>query len=303
MIEGFADKLFRNIERCGTCACVGIDPVFERFPWYLRCKSKSNATRAKSILEFCKGVVDAVVDHVALIKLNIAFFEPYRGPGIEAYHAAVRYGHKRGLLVIGDIKRGDIGHSSASYAAAHLVGEGPDDPAIPDAVTISGYLGLDGVAPFIEVATQMGRGIFILVHTSNESASQLQHLKLQNGPMVVEAMACLVHDWGLDSIGDCGYSNIGAVSAPGDVDTAKKLRKLMPNSILLVPGFGTQGRSIGQVGACFDSKGWGAIVNASRSVTYTFDTNIIKPAERWLDDVECACEEFVKALGAIRHHH
>ncbi|GJM26734.1 MAG: orotidine 5'-phosphate decarboxylase [Phycisphaerae bacterium] len=302
MAEGFADNLVRGIERCGTCACVGIDPVLERLPASLGASETADRMVSARVLErFSKGVIDAVADRVPVVKLNIAFFEPFRGAGIDAYYESVRHAHQRGLLVIGDIKRSDIGHSSASYAAAHLIGDGPTDDSIPDAVTISGYLGIDGVAPFIEAANTTGRGVFVLVHTSNASAKQLQHLPLERGGMVVEEVASLVHEWGQSSVGESGFSGIGAVAAPGSLEIAQGLRKLMPQGIFLVPGFGAQGRSVEQVAACFDDRGMGAIVNASRSVIYAHE-NAGDEVSAWQDSVAHACDEFVSALTAIHYN-
>ncbi len=302
MADGFADRLVRRVQTCGTCACVGIDPDLERLPASLRVGESTDRKTSAGVLEqFSKDVIDAVADRVAVVKLNIAFFEPFRGAGIDAYHESVRHAHDRGLLVIGDIKRSDIGHSSASYAAAHLIGDGPTDDSIPDAVTVNGYLGSDGVAPFVEAANATGRGIFVLVHTSNASAAQLQHLPLGNGNMVVEEVAALVHEWGKSSIGASGFSNIGAVAAPGNLEIARKLRRLMPHGIFLVPGFGAQGRSVEQVAACFDENGKGAIVNASRSVIYAYESSDGGDAS-WQESVARACDEFVAALASIHEN-
>lgn len=302
MAEGFADRLMQGIERRGTCACVGIDPVLERLPESLRGGDSADRKRSAGLLEqFSKGVIDAVADRVPVIKLNIAFFEPFRGAGVDAYHESVRYAHERGLLVIGDIKRSDIGHSSASYAAAHLIGDGTDDDSIPDAVTINGYLGIDGVLPFVEAANNTGRGVFVLVHTSNKSAAQLQHLTLKDDRMVVEEVAGLVEAWGKSSIGSSGFSSIGAVAAPGNLEIARTLRSLMPHGIFLVPGFGAQGRSVEQVAACFDERGHGAIVNASRSVIYANEEGECSDAT-WQESVARACDEFTTALKSIHEN-
>jgi orotidine-5'-phosphate decarboxylase len=292
----------RGVERCGTCACVGIDPVLERLPPSLGTSESTDRKASARLLErFCQEVIDAVADRVAVVKLNIAFFEPFRGAGVDAYYESVRHAHERGLLVIGDIKRSDIGHSSAGYAAAHLIGDGPDDDSIPDAVTINGYLGIDGAAPFVDAAVATGRGVFVLVHTSNASAAQLQHLPLERGDLVVEEVADLVHSWGKSSVGSSGFSSIGAVAAPGKLEIARKLRSIMPHAIFLVPGFGAQGRSVEQVAACFDERGRGAIVNASRSVIYSHGDGDSDNAN-WQESVARACDEFVAALASIHQN-
>lgn len=290
MTTHFADRLTEAIRQRGTPACVGFDPVFERLPAELR---GDPASAASAFVSFGRQVFERVAPLVGVVKINIAFFEPYRGPGVDAYFELVRIARQLGLMVIGDVKRGDIGHSSAAYAAAHLDGDAAD------AVTVHSYLGRDGVLPFIESAGAAGKGVFVLVHTSNASAGEVQHVRLAEGELLASRMARLVDEWGRapELIGKCGYGCVGAVVAPDDVSLARKLRSDMPRSIFLVPGFGAQGREVEQVAACFKPDGSGAIVNASRSVIYAFD-----PAGRggvWAGEIEAACRKFVNDLKAI----
>lgn len=290
MATHFADRLTKAIRQSGTSACVGFDPVLERLPRELRC-GPSQAPAA--FVSFGRQVLERVAPLVAVVKINIAFFEPYRGAGVDAYFELVRFARDLGLIVIGDVKRGDIGHSSAAYAAAHLAGDAAD------AVTVHSYLGRDGVMPFVETAAGAGKGVFILVHTSNASAGEVQHLQLAEGELLAMKMARLVDEWGSAEglIGECGYGCVGAVVAPDEVNLARKLRSAMPRSIFLVPGFGAQGRDLEQVSACFKPDGTGAIVNASRSVIYAFD-----PAGRsvaWPGEIEKACRKFVSDLKAV----
>jgi orotidine-5'-phosphate decarboxylase len=303
MSKHFADRLIHALKARNTPACVGFDPLYDRLPEPLRAlhgAAPSPAQTAAAITAFGKRVFELVAPLVGVVKINIAFFEPLRAVGFEAYFELIESARRAGLIVIGDVKRGDIGHSSAAYAVAQLAdGESPG----PDAVTVSGYLGIDGVQPFLDVARERNKGVFVLVHTSNASAGQLQHLTTPDGLEVAEHLAGLVNDWAHREgmVGDSGFSNVGAVVAPGDVDRARRLRARMPDSIFLVPGFGAQGRSVEQVAACFKPGGAGAIVNASRSVLYAFeDARLLARSNGdWAQCVEQACSDFVEALRAI----
>lgn len=297
----FADRLRAAVARRGTPACVGIDPVFAGLPACLREGVDAVSSGAvEAIATYGRGIVEAVADMVGVVKINVAFFEPYRGAGLDAYFDLVAFARSAGLVVIGDIKRGDIGHTSAAYAAAHL----GDRDSGPDAVTINGYFGTDGVAPFLDVCRREGKGVFVLVHTSNASAGEVQHIATADGSNVAQRMASLVAGWSRQDgmIGTCGESCVGAVVAPDDVDRARSLREAMPDSVFLVPGFGAQGRSVEQVAACFRSGGTGAIVNSSRGVIRAYEKEEYAPKreEDWADSVRQACRDFVEALSGIR---
>lgn len=301
MSENFADRLIAAVRQRGTWACVGIDPVYTQLPEALRAAHPE--TRAVEALRaFCRGVLEAVAPQVAVVKLNIAFFEPYRGSGVELYYEMVAYARKLGLIVIGDVKRGDIGHTSMAYARAQLADS--DAGLGPDAVTLSGYFGIDGVEPFLEICRAQGKGIFVLVHTSNASAGQVQHAALADGSNVAEQMARLVSEWGrMEGMrGRCGLSAVGAVVAPGELSRARQLRKLLPEAVLLVPGFGAQGRSLEQVAACFRADGGGALVNSSRGVINAYaDAQYAPPQpERWTESVARACGDLVTAVGKMQ---
>lgn len=299
----FGDRLQAAINQRNAPVCVGLDPLFEKLPPALR-TGDDLASRCKAFLEFGKGIIESVAAQVPAIKINIAFFEPYGARGLEIYHDLIRFAHQHELLVIGDIKRADIGHTSGQYAAAHLatsIGI-PDDAAIADAVTINPYFGSDGVKPFIDLARTTGRGVFILVQTSNESAAQVQGLILPDGLTVCQHVARLVQTWASadGTIGPSGYSSIGAVVSPRDIPSTVRIRELMPNCIFLVPGFGAQGRTADEVAKCFKPDGTGAIVAASRSVIFAHD----EPDHRhhtgdWRKCVRKACEQFVTQVRQV----
>jgi orotidine-5'-phosphate decarboxylase len=296
--QHFADRLQAAIAAKGTPACVGLDPVFAKIPEALHARYGPEQSVA-ALREFGHEILAIVADLVPVVKINIAFFEPYRGPGLELYFELVARARRQGLIVIGDVKRGDIGHTSMAYARAQLADSeaGPG----PDAITLSGYLGWDGIAPFDEVCRAQGKGLFVLVHTSNPSAGELQHAELADGSNVAARMAELVNDWAVaeGAQGTSGFSHIGAVVAPGNTARAYELRRLMPHSIFLVPGFGAQGRSTEQVAACFHPDGGGALVNSSRGVINAYLEASPGPGASWQDTVRTACAAFVTALRKI----
>ena len=268
-----------------------------------------------ALLLYGREVIRAVAAHVPAIKINIAFFEPYHAEGIRVYYELVAEAKAAGLLVIGDVKRADIGHSSTQYAVAHL-GDGdarsPLPPrhapsartkvAFPDAVTVNPYFGYDAIKPFVDLAQTTGGGLFVLVQTSNESASQVQGLTLADGSTVCHAVARLVQSWaGAEGlIGKSGYSCIGAVVSPRDLDSTVRIRAFMPDCIFLVPGFGVQGRTADEVAKCFNSDGTGAIVTASRSVIYAYeDAKYRSAGVDWQECVAAACKEFVATVREV----
>ena len=311
MTENFADRLSAAIRRRGTCAVVGIDPVLERLPVDLRPaeSSKSMTAAVEAIELFCRSLIETVAPLVPAVKINSAFFEAFYGAGVETYYNLVQHAHRCGLLVIGDIKRGDIGSTAKLYARAHLDAPPFDDidPArIPDAVTLAGYLGENAVRPFIDVCRRSGRGVFILVRPSDPGADLIHEFRgiAGNGAAAFyQFMADLVSEWGRNEnvMGRCGYSSVGAVVAAKDPESTRALRERMPNTLFLIPGYGAQGGTADGCRACFKSDGTGGIVNASRSVIYAFEKS--EYADRFGNDwqrcVEQACRDFVDDLAGM----
>ena len=270
--------------------------------------SASAASIADCLLAFGQGVIRAIAPHVPAIKINIAFFERYYGEGIRAYTQLVREAQQAGLIVIGDVKRADIGHSTAQYAQAQLANNtyaGAEEVCAPDAVTLNPYFGYDGIKPWVEVASQLGRGMFVLVQTSNPSASQVQGLSFADGDTVCQKVGCLVEEWASadELVGACGYSCIGAVVSPRDLESTDRIRALMPHSIFLVPGFGAQGRTADEVARCYKKDGTGALVTASRSVIYAYqeERHANKPADDWASCVAQGAEELAVAIRNVLH--
>lgn len=305
-LEHFADRLERAVRQSGSPAVVGIDPQLNRLP--PACIAAGGIRTVEqavgSVGLFCERVIDAVAPVVAAVKINSAFFEAFREHGVRLYYELVRRAHARGLLVIGDIKRGDIGSTSQLYAEGHIAAPqlaGLDDEATPDAVTLAGYLGASGVGQFIQAAADSGRGVFILVRPSDPSADVVH--EFGESQKLYEHMAGLVAAWGGDAglVGRCGLSCVGAVVAPKDADSTRRIRGLMPRSIFLVPGYGAQGASAAACAPCFLPGGRGAVINASRSVIFAHENRAY--AERFGDDwescIRAAARDFAADVAGV----
>jgi len=301
----FVDELLNRIERKGAPVCVGIDPVYARVPDEIKeAVAEEGDGELDAIADFSLAVLDAVESHVPAVKFQSACFERYGYEGVALYEQLSGEARRMGLSVIGDVKRGDIGTTAAHYAQATLMDPPCDDdiddeekPAAPDAVTINSYFGLDGIGPFCDLAADRDKGVFALVRTSNPTGDDIQSLELKDGRTVAEAVAMLISAIGSDTkyIGKRGYSLLGAVvgaTKPGD---AAKLRGIMPQQLFLVPGFGAQGGSADDVKACFKEDGTGALITASRSITYAFES----VDGDWADAVSNAAQEMKKQVAAI----
>ncbi len=278
----FADRMLDAVEEKQAPLCVGLDPMYERLPKQIReIASKSPgglSEQAAAAKEFCQSVIDIVAEHVPCVKLQTACFERCGPSGMHAYFDVADYAHEANLVVIGDVKRADIGSTAEAYAAAHLeevfIGEGDDEHIVTvDAVTVNPYFGIDGVQPFIDVAKQGGQGVFVVVRTTNPSAIDFQDFKDAEGRRLFERVAERVNDWANQAgcVGDSGYSLLGAVVPATYPEDTKLLRELMPNSLLLVPGVGTQGGTFADTAIAFHEDGWGGIVTASRSIIYAWE--------------------------------
>lgn len=262
-----------------------------------------NSVLVQALLSFGREIIDTVAPIVPAIKINIAFFERLHAAGVSAYFVLIRHAHQAGLIVIGDAKRADIGHTSTQYAIGHLSDSGCDPTTVADAVTVNPYFGYDSVRPFIDTARETGRGVFVLVQTSNKSAKEVQGLALSDGSLVCERVAELVQGWASAEglVGSSGYSSVGAVVSPRDLESTQRIRASMPNCIFLVPGFGAQGRTSDEIAKCFRPDGTGAIVNASRSIIYGYEDDRYKDRfkDNWQRAVEQACLDCVAAVRTV----
>jgi len=296
MPEHFADRLLEAIRQKGSPVCVGLDPVYDRLPDALKGEDDDVVEQLDQIEAFCLQLLELVAPFVPAIKPQSAYFEVFGSEGVSVYEACVERAHSLGMVVIGDVKRNDIGSTAQAYAAGHLR---PDDEFCVDAVTVNGYLGSDGIKPFIDQATPAGKGLFVLVRTSNPSARELQDLTA-DGKKIYEHMAALVASLGSASVGACGYSNVGAVVGATYPDEARALRQIMPQQIFLVPGYGAQGGTAADAAASFKPDGTGAIVNASRSVIFAHKEKKYAGMD-WKLAIQAAAKDFAADIaGAVR---
>jgi orotidine-5'-phosphate decarboxylase len=267
---GFADRLADAVERKRSQLVVGLDPRLDLLPVELRGESVlGRAEAASAYARFCCGLVDAVAPYVIAVKPQVAFFETLGSDGFAALERVCRYAREAGLLVIADGKRGDIGSTARAYAAAYLEPR-PDGPALADALTVNTYLGHDSVEPFLQAARLHGAGIFCLVRTSNAGAADVQELTLSDGRRVWQHVARLVAEWGADLVGERGLSSVGAVVGATVPRAVGEARRLLPRSVLLLPGVGAQGATPADVARAFTSGPASALVPVSRSVIYAF---------------------------------
>lgn len=264
------DRLIDKIEKLDNPTVVGLDTNFDYLPEDMRAGICGFKDAAKAVLSFNKKIVDAICDIVPCVKVQIAYYEMYGVEGMRAFSETLRYASQKGLFVMTDAKRNDIGATAECYGKAYL-GEtevnGACDCAFDsDFLTVNGYLGSDGIKPFLNWTDKRDKGIFVLVKTSNRSSGELQELKLENGKTVYEYMGSLVEKWGETSIGKYGYSAVGAVVGATHPKQAEILRKEMPHTFFLIPGYGAQGGTADDLRVCFDKKGRGGIVNSSRGI-------------------------------------
>lgn len=289
-MKNFADRLVAAIEQKRSCVVVGLDPKVDALPPELKERAqRSRADAAEAILDFNRRVLRAVAEHTVAVKPQSAFYEALGWEGVRAYAETIRAAHDNGLLVIGDVKRGDIGSTAEAYAEGHL------DLFESDALTVNPYLGTDSIAPFVKRAPQ-GKGLFILVKTSNPSSCELQDLDA-GGARVYERVADLVERWGAEARGARGYSAVGAVVGATYPEAAGALRARMPHAFFLVPGYGAQGATAADCRPCFDSSGLGAVVNSSRGIIFAFAK---APALPWESAVAQAAERMKSELERVR---
>ena len=307
----FADRLTDAIARKGSPVCVGIDPIYEMLPDAVAGPAaERNANDAEAaidaIFDFTTKVLRAVAPHVPCVKFQSAYFEKYLWEGVEAYYSLIHEAKELGLLVIGDVKRGDIGATSAAYAAAHLVDPAFDNEDIvaPDAITINPMLGLDAIEPFVDAARDNGKGLFVLVRTSNPGSAQLQDVKLDDGRTWSEMLADRLRNVaaGEGLVGSTAWSSLGAVVGATQPHTMRSLRERMPQSIFLLPGYGTLGATCEMTAAAFKG-GQGALVSASRSILYAHKEPRFASAHGdWARSVESAVEAMKVDVAAFVAH-
>jgi orotidine-5'-phosphate decarboxylase len=287
MVAGghFADRLLEAVEAKRSHVVVGLDPDYEQLPAEIREAHPREAYDSQALMkaacyrEFLIRLLERLQRDAVAVKPQIAYFEALGTPGYELYENVVRLAKEMGYLVIADVKRGDIGSTAEAYARAHL------DVVGADAVTVNPYFGSDGIDPFLRRARQQGKGVFVLVKTSNPSSAEIQDLALASGKTLYREIADLVTAWGRGSEGARGYRAVGAVIGGTHPIEGAELRRRMPGVPLLIPGYGAQGAQAADIAEMFDSRGTGAVVNSARAILYAYR----KHPE--LDWAEAACLE------------
>lgn len=298
MAKHFGDRLYDAVQAKKSVLCVGLDPVYGRLPEDIRKRYGNSPNDIDAVIDatfdYCAKVIKIVAPLVPAVKLNVAYFEKYYWDGLEAYYSLVTEAESMGIQVIGDVKRGDIGHTCLAYADAHL--KEPKFKSLnvvaPDAITINGFAGVDGILPFADAATDSGNGVFVWVRASNPSAARLQDAVTRSGEAFYQILAEITAEIANQPkrIGESGYSNIGMVIGGTTPEHTSSLRIKYPNVWFLVPGFGSQG---GQAADCVrfcKSDMSGALINSSRGILYAYENPeyVEKFGDNWEKCVEQA---------------
>ena len=297
--EHFADRLTAAVRRAGNPIVVGLDPRYEQLPEGLRQggSAASWAQQAAAYQAFCEGLIDVVAPLVPAVKPQAAFFEQLGPEGMVVLGRVIRYASERGLLVILDGKRNDIGSTATAYAEGFL-GRGAASAWGADALTVSPYLGDDSLSPFVEIAAKRDAGIFVLVKTSNPGGGVYQDL-VADGRAVFHHVAEHVEQLARQTLGQCGYGLVGAVVGATYPQQAAELRAAMPHTWFLVPGYGSQGAAARDVAGAFDERGLGAIINNSRAIIFAHARGEYAKkfgAARWQEAVEAATRQMIAEL-------
>jgi len=304
------NKLISNIRKTNAPIVVGLDPMLNYIPEHIQKKAfaefgETLEGAAEAIWQYNKGIVDATCDLIPAVKPQIAMYEQFGIPGLIAYKT-VEYCKAKDLVVIGDIKRGDIGSTSAAYAVGHLgqvqVGSKKYAGFDEDFATVNPYLGSDGVKPFMDVCKEEKKGIFVLVKTSNPSSGEFQDRVIDGRPLY-ELVGEKVAQWGDELMGD-GYSYVGAVVGATYPEMGKVLRKIMPKTFILVPGYGAQGGKGADLVHFFNEDGLGAIVNSSRGIIAAYKQEKYKEfgAENYADASRAAVKDMIADIsGALEN--
>lgn len=302
-MKNIADVLNEKIKSMKSPIVVGLDPVLKEIPDCYKEKYAGTEDKFEAIgnilFDFNKDIIDVVCDIVPAVKPQIAFYEAYGSQGVLAFEKTVKYAKSKGMIAVEDGKRNDIGNTAAAYARGHLgkvdVGNSQEMDSINvDFLTVSPYLGADSLDPFVEECIKNNKGIFILVKTSNPQAGYIQDVVDENGMKVYEIIAKYVAEQAEKFVGEGGYSPIGAVVGATYPEQAVELRKVMPKSIFLVPGYGAQGATAKDICNSFHSDGLGAIVNSSRGIIFAYKNKYTKEdctREQYMESVKEATEE------------
>lgn len=274
------DKLIDKIKETNNPSVIGLDTCIDYLPEDMKAKCTTLSEAGKQITKFNFDLIDTLKDVIPAVKVQVAYYEMYGVEGMTAFRDTVAYARQNGLFVIADIKRNDIGSTASAYSKAYigktkLAGDKLVTPFESDFITVNGYLGSDGILPFVEDCKQFDKGAFVLVKTSNPTSGELQDKLMDNGKTLYDNMATLVDSWGKELIGKYGYSSIGAVVGATHMEQAKLIRKAHPNTFFLIPGYGAQGGKAEDLAVCFEN-GIGGIVNSSRGILCAYKKDAYK---------------------------
>ncbi len=293
------DRLIEGIIALQNPTCVGLDTLFDYLPDGMKEGVKTFDGVAERVFEFNKKIIDNTYDIIPSVKVQIAYYEMYGVAGMKAYEETLKYAKEKGLVVIADAKRNDIGSTAACYAKTFLGETAVNENALSafpsDFVTVNGYLGTDGIAPFVEECENRDKGIFVLVKTSNPSGAEIQNVVLENGVPMYEHMGALVEKWGESTVGDYGYSAVGAVVGATHPLEAARLRKLLPHTFFLIPGYGAQVCKAEMLKNCFGENGLGGVVNNSRGILCAYK----KEGGTYYETARKACIAMQKDLSSV----
>ena len=269
-MKHFSDRLIEAIQKKKSRVVVGLDPRLESLPDEFKPSGPKDIEKTvKSLLDFNGALIEIVKDHAVAVKPQIAFYEKLGPHGVLAYFATLKFARDNGLLVIGDVKRGDVPDTAKAYADAHFI-------AFPaDAITVNPFFGSDGIEPFTLAAQKAGGGLFILVKTSNPRSGEIQDLPVNGQPLYLH-LAKKVGEWGAAMKGSGGYSDVGAVVGATHPKQAAEIRAALPDAFFLVPGYGAQGATAQDLVPCFNKDGLGAIVNSSRGIITAWEKEAYK---------------------------
>lgn len=301
-MKHFADRLAAAIERCGNPCLIGLDPHIDLLPdefAIARDRTAPRVIRARAIGDFCCEVITLCRGRVPAVKPQSAFFELFGADGAQQWERVVSAAHAAELLVIGDIKRGDIASTAAAYATAFLEGVGGDSESLCDAVTLSPFLGADSIEPFLGACQRTGTGIYVLVRTSNKGSADFQR---HGTPQLSARIAERVVEWGRVLIGQSAWSSVGAVVGATHAAELREFRESMPHTPLLLPGYGAQGAGAADIVDAFRAPNGalqlaGALVNSSRGVLFAHRDSAHR-GRAWRDASRAALEHMIADLGA-----
>ncbi len=299
------DKLIEQIKEKDNKTVIGLDPRYEMIPECIKSKYPKNLIGvSEAIIEFNKKLIDATYDIIPAVKPQIAFYEMYGLEGIRAFKETCEYAKEKGMLVIADIKRGDIGTTAKAYSNAFLGKTKIEEKEIGiydvDFVTLNPYMGIDSIKPFIEDCEKYNKGVFILIKTSNPSSKEIQDLKLEDGEELYTKVAQLVEKWGENLRGKYGYSSISAVVGATYPKELQNLRKIAPHTFFLIPGYGAQGGKAKDIALGFDKNGIGGIVNSSRGLIYAYKSDLWKTKYTEEEFAEATRAEAIRMKEELR---